>query len=40
MSQPWSELATLGSQADRVVRGQRALDRERAALELSYAIWT
>ena len=39
-SQPWLELAILGSQVDRVARDQRALGRERAALELSYAIWT
>ena len=40
MSQPWLELAILGSQAGRVEHGQRLLEREHAALELSYAIWT
>ena len=40
MSQPWLELAILGSQADREVRGQRLLEREHAALEPFYAIWT
>jgi hypothetical protein len=33
------EPTILGSQADLVGRGQPALDYERAALELSYAIW-
>jgi len=40
MSQPWSELTISGSPADRVERGQRLLEHEHAALELSYAIWT
>ena len=40
MSQPWSELATMDSQAGRVGCGQRSLGRERAAPEPSCAIWT
>ena len=40
MSQPWLELTISGSPADRVERGQRLLEHEHAALELSYAIWT
>ena len=40
MRQPLLELAILDSQADREERDQRLLERERAALELSYAIWT
>ena len=40
MSQPWLELATMGSQVGRAECGQRSLGHERAALELSCAIWT
>ena len=40
MSQPWLELAILGSQAVRVECGQLLLEHERAALGLSYAIST
>ena len=40
MSQPWLELATMGSQAGRVECGQRSLGHEHAALEPSCAIWT
>ena len=38
MSQPWLELATMGSQVGRVTCGQRPLGHERAGLELSCAI--
>ena len=40
MSQPWLELAILGSQVGHVGCGQQLLEHEHAALELSYAIWT
>ncbi len=40
MRQPLLELAILGSRAGRVECGQQLLEHERAALELSYAIWT
>ena len=40
MSQPWLELAILGSQAVREECGQLLLEHERAALGLSYAIST
>ncbi len=40
MSQPWLELATMGSQAGHVECGQQSLGHELAALEPSCAIWT
>ena len=40
MSQPWSELAILGSPVGHVERGQQLLEHEHAALEPFYAIWT